>query len=82
MTSLFQTLAGLRTYLGFIIHLIALVLLFVLGFWKGVDVTTAIPLVLMSYMGGRTFAQASAHWAASKDATADTESVIAAVNEK
>jgi hypothetical protein len=82
MTSIIQTLAGLKTYLAFILHSSALVGLFVLAFFKGMDTSTAMIGVLVSYMGGRTIAQASAHWAASKDDQADTATIINNVNEK
>lgn len=82
MAFLFQTLAGMKTYLAFILHLVALVLLFVLGHTRDADVAGYMIGVLVSYMGGRTIAQTSAHWAASKDSTADTAKVIQDVNEK
>lgn len=82
MAFIIQTLAGLKTYLAFLLHVSALVGLWALAFFKGMDTSTAMVGVLLSYMGGRTVAQASAHWAASRDETADTEKVINQVNEK
>jgi len=49
---------------------------------KGVDTSSAITVALISYMGGRTLAQGSAHWAASRDGSCKTEEVIREINEK
>lgn len=82
MTKFMLSLAGLKTYLAFVLHLVALILLFILGHTKNADVAGYMVGVLMSYMGGRTIVQASAHFAASRDSNCDTAKVIESINEK
>jgi hypothetical protein len=75
------SLAGLKTCLSFILHLIALVFMFVLGL-RGMDVSTPIVGVLMSYAGTQAAKQISAHRAASQDKTAITQTAIDSVNDR
>ncbi len=44
--------------------------------WKGVDVSGSIVALVASYVGSRQIGKASHVWAASKDSTADTASII------
>ena len=77
-----EYIAGLKTCLAFVLHLVALVFLFLIAMKDGADVGSYMVWVLVSYMGGRSATQISAFMAASKDPNCDTESVVNKVNEK
>jgi hypothetical protein len=81
MARFFESIAGLKTCLSFVLAVLALAAVWSLGM-KGVAVAGEIPMILMAYIGGRSFVQASAHFAASKDPNCDTAKVIEKVNEK
>ena len=82
MSYFIGTLAGLKTYLSFILHLIALVFLLALALVNKVDTGMYIVYVMFSYMGGRSIVQASSFFAASKDPDCDTAKVIDSMKEK
>jgi hypothetical protein len=67
-----------RTY-SFFLTLLSLVILFVLAWFKGVDVVTTIPRVLGVYLGTRTADKGVAIMGASRDPNADTAAVINAL---
>jgi hypothetical protein len=67
-----------RTY-SFFLTLLSLIILFVLAWFKDVDVVATIPMVLGVYLGTRTADKGVAIMGASKDPNADTVSVINAL---
>lgn len=82
MKAILNTLAGVSAYLSFILHAIAIVLLFSLAVTNKTDTGMYIVYALFSYMGGRTAVQASSFFAASKDPSCDTAKVIDSMKEK
>jgi hypothetical protein len=67
-----------RTY-SFFLTLLSLIILFILAWFKDVDVVATIPMVLGVYLGTRTADKGVAIMGASKDPNADTISVINAL---
>lgn len=67
-----------RTY-SFVLTLLSLVILFVLGWFKGMDVVGTIPMVLGVYLGARTADKGVAIIGAAKDPNCDTASIIGAL---
>jgi hypothetical protein len=82
MKSIINTLAGLKAYLSFSLHVLALVLMFALAVVNKTDVGMYMVYALFSYMGGRSIVQASSFFAASKDPNCDTAHVIESMKEK
>lgn len=82
MTSIVQTLSGLKTSLSFILHFIAIVALYSMSIVKGIDTSNVIMLVALSYGGTQTAKQITSVIAASKDETANTNDAIKEVNDK
>lgn len=82
MKAIINTLAGMKAYLSFALHTIALVFLFALALLNKIDTGMYMVYVLFSYMGGRSVVQASSFFAASKDPNCDTAKVIDSMKEK
>ncbi len=72
----------MKTKLGFFLTLLSVIGFFALAWFKGIDITMAIPAVLSIYIVGRTTTNISATWAASKDPNADTQKAIDTVVDK
>jgi len=70
------TLEIIKTRLSFLICLLALSGLFALGWFKNVDVASAIMEVAAIYVIGRNITLASHGWATSRDPNADTKEVV------
>lgn len=70
------TLEVVKTRLSFLLCLIAMIGLFVLGWFKDFDVASSIMEVTAVYVIGRSVTLGSHAWATSKDPTADTKSVV------
>lgn len=81
VAKLINTLSGLKTYLGFVLHLIAIVVLFIMSY-NDVDTSSAIVGVVISYAGSQAAKQISAHTNASKDPQCNTEQVIKAIDQQ
>lgn len=69
-------LATLKAKLSFIMCAIAMAMLFSLGWFKDVDVASAIMEVAAIYVIGRSATLASHGWATSKDPNANTQDVV------
>lgn len=81
MAKFIASLAGLKTSLSFILHVLGLGALYAISL-RGVDTSTAIVGIVLSYGGTQTVKQISAHQAAFRDPEADTQKAIDSVNEK
>jgi len=81
MTKIIQTLAGMKSCLSFVIHVLGMIALYGMSL-RGVDTSTAIVLVVASYGGTQTAKQISSHINSSKDPNCDTAAVISQMNEK
>lgn len=81
MTKFWQSLAGLKASLSFILHVLGLCALYAMSL-RGVDTSTAIVGLVFSYGGTQTAKMISAHRAAASDDTADTQKAIETVNER
>lgn len=75
-------LKGLAPYRGFFLTFTSIFGLFVLAFYKDVDINSSLPAILGLYLGTKASEKASAHWAASRDPNASTADVISSVTEK
>jgi hypothetical protein len=82
MTKFLETVAGLKSALSFVLHLLSIVALYAICIQKGIDTSNVIAMIAFSYGGTQTAKQISAHINASKDAQADTVAAIREVNEK
>lgn len=82
MTQILQTLSGLKYSLSFVLHMLAMVALYFICIQKGIDTSNVIMMVAFSYGSTQTAKQISAHLAASKDETADTNAAIKEMNDK
>ena len=71
-----KTLEVVKTRLSFLLCTLALLGLFALGWFKDMDVATAIMEIAAIYVIGRSTTLASHGWATSKDPNADTKSVV------
>lgn len=71
-----------RTFLLCLVSLIGVLAFAFLHPDQGPGVMTTIPLILGAYAAASASKDISAHWAASKDPNADTESVITKLNER
>lgn len=69
-----------KHYFSFFLTLVSIVGLFVLAWFKGVDILATLPIVLGTYIGSRTFEKTVAVKAAANDPQADTRQVIKDVN--
>jgi hypothetical protein len=67
---------SLKNYLSFWLTFLCILGALGLAYTKGLDITMLLPSLLGIYITNRTAEKASAHWAASKDQSADTEKVI------
>lgn len=70
------TLEIIRTRLSFALCLLTLISLFLLGWFKDIDVASAMMEVTAIYVIGRSVTLGSHVWATSKDPEADTKSVV------
>ena len=82
MTSIIQTITGLKSALSFVLHTLAILACYAICVQKGMDTSNVIALIAFSYGGTQTAKQISAHINASKDQAADTIEAIKEVNEK
>jgi hypothetical protein len=71
-----KSLAAIKSYLSFWLTFLSISGSLYLGYTKGIDLTVLLPALLGIYVTNRTAEKVSTHWAASKDADADTEKVI------
>jgi hypothetical protein len=71
-----------KNKLSFLLTFISVVGLFLLAWFKNVDVQIMLPSVLGVYIVGRTTTNISSAWAASKDTNANTVQAIQILNEK
>lgn len=72
----------MKNKLSFILTLLSIIGIFVLAWYKNLDVQMLLPSVLGIYVLGRTTTNVSATWAASKDPNADTLKVVEMVDKK
>lgn len=62
--------------LGFVLTFISIVGLFLLAFFKNVDINATLPVILATYVGARASEKIVSINAACKDANCDTRQVI------
>jgi len=82
MPLIIQTIAGMKTALSFILHLSAIIALYAMCLFKGIDTSNVIMLVALSYGGTQTAKQISAHVNASRDPESNTLQAIRDVDSK
>lgn len=70
----------MKHYLSFMLTLVSILGLFALAWFKDVEITAVLPIVLASYIGARTIEKTVSISAASKDPNADTRQVIRDIN--
>ena len=70
-----------RTYAGFIVTVGSICGLLAMAFFRDMDTSMAIVSVAGLYLGSKAAKEGSAHWAASKDGSADTNETIHKLNE-
>lgn len=61
---------------SFVVTMLAMMMLFVLAYFKDFDIEYAFSTIVLAYVIGRSAAKASHVWAASRDPNADTKAVI------
>ena len=66
----------MKIHLDFILSLLSLIGLFYLGYVKSVDISIPVVTILGLFISGRSITNVGNAFAASKDPSADTESVI------
>lgn len=81
MTKFWQSLAGLKASLSFILHVLGLCALYAMSL-RGVDTSTAIVGLVFSYGGTQTAKMISAHVNASRDPESNTLQAIRDVDSK
>ena len=74
-------MVGVKTKLSFILCIVAMTALFSLGWFKDVNVASAIMEVAAIYVIGRSAALASHGWATSRDPNADTRTIVEQLKE-
>lgn len=72
----------MKSKLSFLLTLISVIGIFVLAWFKNIDIQVLLPSVLAIYIVGRTTTNVSTAWAASKDPQADTLKVCEMVDKK
>ncbi len=76
MSKWFLGLRANKQNFGFICTITCLFGLLALAFFKGVDVSASLPVVLGTYLGSRAVEKSTAFAMASKDPKCDTRAVI------
>ena len=64
---------------SFVVTMLAMFILFVLAFFKDYDIETPFMSIVIAYIIGRGAQKASHVWAAARDPSADTKSVIESI---
>lgn len=72
----------MKNKLSFILTLLSIVGVFVLAWYKNIDIQMLLPSILGIYVIGRTTSSVSTTWAASKDPNADTLKAIEMIDKK
>jgi len=81
MDNIFKFLSGVKGCLSFVLHVLGLAVLYAINL-RGVDTSSAVVGLVISYGSTQTAKQISAHVNASKDPQADTQKAIETVNDK
>jgi hypothetical protein len=72
----------MKSKLSFILTLISVIGIFILAWFKNIDIQMLLPSVLGIYIIGRTTTNVSTAWAASKDPQADTIKACEMIDKK
>ena len=72
----------MKSKLSFLLTLISVIGIFVLAWFRNIDIQVLLPSVLAIYIVGRTTTNVSTAWAASKDPQADTIKACEMVDKK
>jgi hypothetical protein len=72
----------MKSKLSFILTFISVIGIFVLAWFKNIDIQMLLPSVLGIYIIGRTTTNVSTAWAASKDPQADTLKACEMIDKK
>ena len=72
----------MKNKLSFILTLSSILGIFVLAWFKNLDIQMLLPSVLGIYVIGRTTTNVSTAWAASKDPQADTMKAVELIDKK
>jgi hypothetical protein len=72
----------MKNKLSFLLTFISVVGIFVLAWFKGIDIQVLLPSVLTIYIVGRTTTNVSTAWAASRDPQADTIKACEMIDKK
>ena len=72
----------MKNKLSFILTLMSVLGIFLLAWFKGIDIQVLLPSVLAIYIVGRTSTNISTTWAASRDPNADTLKAVEMVDKK
>lgn len=69
-------LAPTKQNFGFIATMTCMMGMFGLAYFKGIDITSSMPVILATYLGARAAEKGTAYMAASKDPNCDTRGLI------
>jgi hypothetical protein len=72
----------MKSKLSFILTFISVIGIFILAWFKNIDIQMLLPSVLGIYIIGRTTTNVSTAWAASKDPQADTIKACEMIDKK
>lgn len=72
----------MKNKLSFILTLLSIIGVFVLAWYKNIDIQMLLPSILGIYVIGRTTTNVSTAWAASKDPDADTLKAVEMIDKK
>lgn len=72
----------MKNKLSFILTLLSIIGVFVLAWYKNIDIQVLLPSILGIYVIGRTTTNVSTTWAASKDPSADTLKAVEMIDKK
>lgn len=76
MPLIFQKLKPNKINFSFILTLLCLIGMFLLAWFKNVDIMATLPVVLGIFIGSKSIEKSAAVYSASKDNTCDTHAVI------
>jgi hypothetical protein len=72
----------MKNKLSFILTFISVLGIFLLAWFKGIDIQVLLPSVLAIYIVGRTTTSVSTAWAVSRDPAADTMKAVEILDKK
>lgn len=72
----------MKSKLSFLLTLISVIGIFILAWFKNIDIQVLLPSILGIYIAGRTTTNVSTAWAVSKDPQADTMKACEMIDKK